>query len=136
VRRANTGDSETPDLALLLLSQKVAVKPAQLATAQDTARARRKGVTLCGFGFTRDAFGNLSGAGLKRMSASPLIIDPTAKRARDKGDRTFDPSREFVAGGESNGVIHDAEAGDSGGPAFLADTNVVVGIVSRKRRRT
>jgi secreted trypsin-like serine protease len=130
VRRANVEGSLTPDLALLLLAEPVAIAPARLATAQDTAKARQPGVgvTLCGYGFTRDAFGNLSGAGIKRKR-TPLSIDPETNAP--KGDSRFDPAREFVAGGEAGGVIHDAEAGDSGGPAFLVGTDIVVGIVSR-----
>ncbi len=110
------------DLALLKLESATQVKPATVGTVAGMERARALGVTLCGFGFERDLFGNLSAAGVRRPSLEPLPVDPLSKAS----SWSFDPVREFVAGG-----MFDAETGDSGGPAFVAGTSTVVGIVSR-----
>ncbi|MFN7920392.1 MAG: trypsin-like serine protease [Bryobacteraceae bacterium] len=106
------------DLALLVLQSDAGVEPARLATDADFIIACDRGVTLCGFGFTRDRFGNLASAGIKRVTWLPIDT-------HDAG--------EFVAGGIIDGKIHDAEEGDSGGPAYLETKQgmIVVGIDSR-----
>lgn len=117
------------DLALLVLKSPVKVVPARLADTSQFEIARESGVLLCGFGFTRDVFGNPSAPGIKRISRSavPLLSMPLT------GESPFNPDIEFIAGGLTATGIHDAETGDSGGPAFLNDgnNNVVVGIDSR-----
>ena len=128
VIRANADGSPTPDLALLILSAPaVGVVPATLGSAGKLEQARTDGLTLCGFGFARDAFGNLIDAGIKRRTVAAVRLDPPGGSSK----RVIDVNREFVAGGENEGIVHDAEVGDSGGPAYLFNTEIVVGITSR-----
>lgn len=112
------------DLALLILAEPVpdTITPARLASAADFDLADQRGVTLCGFGFTRDAFNNLAGAGIKRRSKKPVAVSTPGEQ----------PDIEFIAGGVTAGEVHDAEVGDSGGPAYLGTgDSIVIGIVSR-----
>lgn len=117
------------DLALLILKDPVAVAPARLATQSDFETAKSSGIVFCGFGYTRDAFGHLSAPGIKRISKSAVPVIATPLPAESK----FDPAIEFIAGGQTQSGIHDAESGDSGGPGYLAggDNDIVVGIDSR-----
>jgi len=120
--------SRDVDLALLVLQDAVAIRPARLAKAADFAAAVSQGIVFCGFGFERNSFGHLSRAGIKRISMSsvPVIATPLPDESE------FDPNTQFIAGGKTASGIHDAETGDSGGPGYLADgaANIVVGIVS------
>lgn len=128
VVRADANGMHMPDLALLILEQSANAVPAPLASESDFEKALQQGVTLCGFGFERDKIGNLANPGIKRRTKTPVMVEqpsPSSKWGK------FNKS-EFIAGGmNSGGEIHDAEVGDSGGPAYLSGTEIVVGIVSR-----
>ncbi|MFN7920390.1 MAG: trypsin-like serine protease [Bryobacteraceae bacterium] len=122
-------EADLVDLALLVLDEPAAVRPALLATRGDYERAAAQVVHLCGFGYQRDNFGNLAEAGVKRSIQLPFNPDDTPQ------DPAFSRRHEFVAGGRTGkGVIFDAEEGDSGAPAYLETKGggiIVIGIDSR-----
>lgn len=114
---------DTPyDLSVLVLEEKVSVAPRRIASRAAVARA--ESVRVVGFG-TTDTQGR-HGYGLRRVVDVPMA---TAKKAYGAL-----PSVEFVAAAPFND--NDTCKGDSGGPAYVADTGgwSVGGATSRGTR--
>jgi secreted trypsin-like serine protease len=114
------------DLTLLILAEDVsAVTPCRLASTALIDHAAE--VTLAGYGNTN--FGGTVGYGTRRVAVVPTAMNSTV-------DYGCDPGLEFAAGGI--GLDLDSCRGDSGGPAFVAESDgrwYLAGVTSRMTKQ-
>lgn len=123
--------SPAGDLALLVLDECVDVEPCPLATPGDFDRALAIGVSLCGFGYTRDVMGQPVDWGYKRTIQPNL---PVSHPLSIPEIESYSADTAFVVGGpvqlpDGTTLTYDAELGDSGSPAYLMDGRRIISVV-------
>lgn len=119
------------DINVLILNSPAGVVPAPLATIEEMRAA--SDVELVGFGFNDPE--RPLGFGIKRQVAAPLglvKLSPSDDLGQLPSTLGFHEDYEFVAG--RKGLGRDSCNGDSGGPAYVRNQNVLMGLTSRATR--